>query len=272
VEHTIGEVGHKIHSKTSPFANLSNIIVEKEVIQLIQLYYPELADRTPSPKKANSEVRVFQRLRFGSAQAASQSGEAHINTIRRLFGLQMSTPHMPNLLESPHQLQCYGKLQLASGQTLHSRASESFSATTVRCYRWFEVRSASFYFGLFLTSTQSTPSDSALNFAFGEALAFYTLRVAHGSPASTSLRTVVVYRPLTRLEQPFRTVIRGKWADEGSLLAMEVRSMRDIIGVWEAESKYVYTLRKHPSLLSLTPSERGLVDPMDSDGAIEERD
>jgi hypothetical protein len=77
------------------------------------------------------------------------------------------------------------------------------------------------------------------------------------------MKTVVVYRPLTHLEQPFRTVLRGKWGDDNSIVAMEVGNVRDIVGVWEAESKYVYTLRKHPSLLTLIPSERGLVDPRD---------
>ena len=116
---------------------------------------------------------------------------------------------------------------------------------------------------------QSKTSDSDLSSAFGEALAFYTLRAPHGVNSSTA-KTVVVYQPLMHLEQPFRTVIRGKWGDEDSIVATEVGNVRDIIGIWEAESQYVYTLRKHPSLLDLVPSERGLVNPCDSVGEGED--
>ncbi|KAF8900457.1 hypothetical protein CPB84DRAFT_1778963, partial [Gymnopilus junonius] len=43
VERNIGEVGHKIRSKKSPFANLANIITEKELIRILSLYYPSLS-------------------------------------------------------------------------------------------------------------------------------------------------------------------------------------------------------------------------------------
>lgn len=69
--------------------------------------------------------------------------------------------------------------------------------------------------------------------------------------------------PLTQLEKRFRTVIRGRWADWGGIVAMDIAKVRDVIGIWEAPSKYVYMLRKHPALLSLPPSQRGLVDTMD---------
>lgn len=266
VERAIGEASHKIHSKKNPFADLSHIIVEKEVIRIIQLYYPELADATPAWRngRAHTTRRVFQNLKFSKAHAASKNGKAHIASIGRLFGLQSLTSGFPDLLGSNYSLQCYGKLQLETGQTLRSRVSEGLSETTARCYRWFEVRVS------FLSKStpshaliQSKTSNSDLSSAFGEALAFYTLRVPHGTTPPVT-KTVMVYRPLTQLEQPFRTVIRGKWADDDSVLAMEVGNVQDVVGVWEAESKYVYMLRKHPSLLSLMPSERGLVDSRDS--------
>jgi hypothetical protein len=98
------------------------------------------------------------------------------------------------------------------------------------------------------------------NRVFGEAVAFYSLRSYEDS------KTVVVFRPLADLEQPFRTVIRGKWPLElDEVQVMEVGSVVDIVGIWEAETKYVYVLRKHGSLLALSPIERGVhvVDAME---------
>ncbi|PPR07819.1 hypothetical protein CVT24_002892, partial [Panaeolus cyanescens] len=43
VERTIGEAGHKIHSKKEPFSNLTNIIIEKEVVCIVKLYHPTLS-------------------------------------------------------------------------------------------------------------------------------------------------------------------------------------------------------------------------------------
>ncbi|KAF8995356.1 hypothetical protein BDQ17DRAFT_1218084, partial [Cyathus striatus] len=42
VERSIGEVGHKIRSNKAPFANLANIITEKELLRVLKLYYPTL--------------------------------------------------------------------------------------------------------------------------------------------------------------------------------------------------------------------------------------
>ena len=142
VERSIGEAGHKIHSKTNPFADLSNIIVEKEVIRIIQLYYPDLEDSTPRWRiNRIRTLRVFQNLKFSKPQAMSKDGKAHIAAITHLLGLKGRTPsESPNLLDSRYNLQCYGKLQLETGQTLRSRLSEALGETVSRCYRWFEVR------------------------------------------------------------------------------------------------------------------------------------
>ena len=42
VERAIGEAGHKVRSKKEPFANLANIIYERELVKLLLLYYPSL--------------------------------------------------------------------------------------------------------------------------------------------------------------------------------------------------------------------------------------
>lgn len=43
VEREIGHAEHQIHSKAHPFANLENILIEKETIRLLQLYIPGLS-------------------------------------------------------------------------------------------------------------------------------------------------------------------------------------------------------------------------------------
>ncbi len=42
VERTIGEMGQKIKSRRLPFANLTNLIIHREMIRLLGLYYPDL--------------------------------------------------------------------------------------------------------------------------------------------------------------------------------------------------------------------------------------
>lgn len=50
VERAIGEMGHKIRSRKAPFANLANLILERELVKLLLLYYPELDVRKPASK------------------------------------------------------------------------------------------------------------------------------------------------------------------------------------------------------------------------------
>ncbi len=45
VERTIGEAGHKIHSKKSPFVNMANIFFEKELVKVLLWYYPQLESK-----------------------------------------------------------------------------------------------------------------------------------------------------------------------------------------------------------------------------------
>jgi len=42
VERAIGEMGHKIRSRKTPFSKLSNLIIKKETSKVLSLRYPEL--------------------------------------------------------------------------------------------------------------------------------------------------------------------------------------------------------------------------------------
>ena len=61
VERAIGEMGHKVHSRKAPFANLANIIYERERAKLLRLYYPSLELR-PSQSSTQSRPELFTKI------------------------------------------------------------------------------------------------------------------------------------------------------------------------------------------------------------------
>ncbi|KAF9462153.1 hypothetical protein BDZ94DRAFT_1166507, partial [Collybia nuda] len=71
----------------------------------------------------------------------------------------------------------------------------------------------------------------------------------------------VVYIPLEKIQAPLPTVLCGKWPSPNKLAAMEIIHIQNLVGIWEANSHNVYVLRKHPSLLGLTPAEYGIEEP-----------
>jgi hypothetical protein len=120
--------------------------------------------------------------------------------------------------------------------------------------------------GVFYQALSTEKSDVP---TFGEALVFYTIKNDNSS------KIVMIYKPLYEIEQPFKTVVRGRWPEahenEASIVAMEAHLVRDIVGIWESnQSRYIYILRKHPALLSLPLAERGLVDEMEREDAFED--
>jgi len=73
VERAIGEVGHKIRSKKAPFANLANIIYERELIKLLLLYYPSLEPLSTRPKDTpvnsytpQKEIKILKKEHISS--------------------------------------------------------------------------------------------------------------------------------------------------------------------------------------------------------------
>ena len=65
VERTIGEMGQKIKSRQLPFANLTNLIIQRERIRLLGLYYPDIcfSDTIPTAAsvsniKATSQIQI----------------------------------------------------------------------------------------------------------------------------------------------------------------------------------------------------------------------
>lgn len=112
IERAIGEMGHKIRSQKSPFANLANLILERETIKLLLLYYPDLDPRKAAPKKAAiqpfSEVKIRKKDRKDDNILAS-----HIQAI-------CSWLKQPFDLTIP--LKKWAKMTLPSGRTVSSLA------------------------------------------------------------------------------------------------------------------------------------------------------
>ncbi len=56
VERSIGEMGHKIRSRKAPFANLANIIFQRELVKILCLYYPDADSSIDTPSPDNLDL------------------------------------------------------------------------------------------------------------------------------------------------------------------------------------------------------------------------
>ncbi|KIM45730.1 hypothetical protein M413DRAFT_66195 [Hebeloma cylindrosporum] len=226
VERSIGEVGRKIRSKKSPFANLANIITEKELLRILKLYYPSLSVESTSNTEEGSEVeadqpqrpRLIQKIMLTRKDSANTSVMGELESVERYSHLDLDDP------DSSITVERWGKARLTNGRLLRSRASDQDSSAA-RFYRWT---------------------------IFGEALAFYEQKIDNDVT-----KRLVVYHQLVNVKQPLGQV-RGQW-DRDTIHAVEISAIVDIVGIWEPgnESKNVYVLRKHPAIALLSREELG---------------
>ncbi|TEB15134.1 hypothetical protein FA13DRAFT_1759288 [Coprinellus micaceus] len=142
VERSIGEVGRKITSRKEPFAHLSNIIVEQEIIRLTH-------KGTTTTNTTRSDTR--QKIRISKSENLSEELAHHLSAIfRDVFaggkGERWSSKPADEYFDDCHIVR-FGKRKLANGMVLRSEISEKYStgrsAQDARDYRWFEV--ISFY-------------------------------------------------------------------------------------------------------------------------------
>jgi hypothetical protein len=94
--------------------------------------------------------------------------------------------------------------------------------------------------------------DNEMSPVFGEAIAFYKVRIN-----SAASRSFVVFH---RFEVTVKTLgqIIGRW-DRSNLHTVDISAIIDIIGIWEPQwaDDRIYILRKHPALDLLSPNELG---------------
>jgi hypothetical protein len=145
VERTIGEMGHKIRSKKAPFANLANIITEKELVRIVKLYYPSLSvhsdplDNTEDDAESVDLDMGPQKTRLSQKIRLNQRDYEDISVVRELKSIEKYFHVDPEDPESTAMVERWGKARLANGRLLRSKISDKGSAAA-RFYRWFEVR------------------------------------------------------------------------------------------------------------------------------------
>jgi len=222
VERTIGEAGHKIHSKKSPFANMANIFFEKELIKVLLLYYPglETGKQHHEKPKLFGDIRILKRERH--------PGEQFYNQLASVFQYQ---PQLGEF-DPTFEIKRFGKCNLPNARVLGSMQSEAISNRgnqRSRCY--FELHNKG----------SNQPK-------FGRALAFFELAFQEKK------QNLVVYNPLEIVYSKFN-IWRGKWSENVNVT--DIMNISDLIGVFEHNSR-VYPLQKYPALDWMANDEKGI--------------
>lgn len=238
VERAIGEVGHKIRSKKSPFANFANIIFERELIKLLLLHYPAL-DSSPAyrPNIRTHTHALHKQVKILKKEIkTSHKFHQHIRAICNWLNIEFD----PEL-----ELRRWGKFKLQMGHVLRSQLSETQGKPPSRSARYFEAQ-----------------NDDGGKIVFGEALAFFEVQETND--------VLVVYQPMSGCEQQLNRW-RGVWSN--GIAVLPVSKITSIVGIWCSE-KWVYILRKHPglSLLNGEESEKSDEDEIEKEKEDEDED
>ena len=220
MERAIGEVGHKIRSKKAPFANLANIIYEKELVKILLLQYPSLDLSTTSQLKASKHIYAPQN------QIKILKRERKNDPEFRLY-LQAICLWLEIDFDVELTIERWGKICLPGGTLLRSQLSEMRGKHPSRSARYFEA-----------DSRNGKP-------VFGEALAFFQVL--------ETKQLLAVYHPVGDCKQVLKKW-RGVWSEKIEVVA--VSDIHSLVGIWSYESR-VYVLRKHPGLNLLNEEESG---------------
>ncbi|KAF8333784.1 hypothetical protein F5887DRAFT_893088 [Amanita rubescens] len=223
IEWTIGEAGHKIHSKKSPFANMANIFFQKELTKTLLLYYPDLqkghAPEVPKPV-------LFGKIKIKKQERIQ--GQALYDQLLAIFGSYRQLGEFDPMFP----INRWGKCNLKNKTVLSSALSEDIGDNLTRSRCHFEA-------GI-------SGTDKPI---FGKALAFFEIDLPNRRN-----NCIVVFQRLVKMEKTLN-IWRGEWSQQ--LDVLEVSCIMDIIGVWSSENR-VYPLRKHPSLDWMSEEERGI--------------
>jgi hypothetical protein len=143
VERAIGEIGHKVRSKKSPFANIATMLLERANNKVLTLRCPFLII---PPKEKRKTAHLYQSLPIKKQETENPS-EYYIH-------LAAICDHLKVIFDMDIQIQRWGKCKIPGDITLRSRISEEAGRAS-RSSRYFEAQ-------------EERP-------IFGEALAFYSL-------------------------------------------------------------------------------------------------
>jgi hypothetical protein len=222
VERTIGEAGHKIHSKKSPFANMANIFFQKELTKALLLYYPDLQKSQPE----NLKPVVFGKIKIKKQER--KEGQALYDQLLAIFESCRQLGEFDPMIP----INRWGKCNLNNGTVLNSVLSEDNGEKLKRSRCHFEAC---------INGTERP--------IFGKALAFFELDMPN-----REINYIVVFQKLVKMEKTLN-IWRGEWSQQ--LDVLNVSCIMDIIGVWCCDNR-VYPLRKHPGLDWMHEGERGI--------------
>ena len=82
-ERAIGDIGHGIKSRKSPFKNIVSYKVDKQSVRLLHLIYPMLS---PAPKAKVSKTSLFKPIAITKKQRGDDEVKAHLEAIKSYLG------------------------------------------------------------------------------------------------------------------------------------------------------------------------------------------
>ena len=232
-ERAIGDIGHGIRSKKSPFKNIASYKTDQQSARILHIFYPEFSSASGiKPPKTTLFTKIAitqkQRKEDENLQAQLQAAQSYLDR---------------NSLPTAEFMRL-GKCPLSKNVTLTSQLFELSKRHLSRSSRYFEAQVEKE-----LQQGCQSEDDTELEIErikpiFGEALAFYTA-------GSVSL---VVYHPLIEHSRLFGRWY-GTWSSE--VLVLQTSAIVGLIGIW-TYNNHVHILRKHPGLTLLSQEECGI--------------
>src|SRR6202012_2732032 len=127
-ERAIGDIGHGIRSKKSPFQNIVSYKEDKQTVRLLHLIYPTISS---APEAKTPRTSLFSKVPITQRQRKNDdSVKAHIKAIQSFLRVE----------EDPSfQLMRWGKCPLSNGMTLTSQLFELAKKSNSRTSRYFEA-------------------------------------------------------------------------------------------------------------------------------------
>ena len=236
-ERAIGDIGHGIRSKKSPFTNIATYKTDKQSARILHLMYPTLSE----PEAKVQRTSLFKEIPITRKQREDDDFKAHLESIQSYLKAVINST----------QIKRWGKCPLSNNITLTSQLFELSKKAPSRTSRYFEAQLRGVTQPKDQSNDETEIEVEVTKPIFGEALAFYTI-------ADLSL---VVYHPLIE-----RHKLHGRWYGKwsSSVYVLETSAIVSLIGIW-VFNDHVHILRKHPGLNLLTLDECGI----DSEVSVE---
>ena len=236
-ERAIGDIGHGIRSKKSPFTNIATYKTDKQSARILHLMYPTLSE----PEAKVQRTSLFKEIPITQKQREDDDFKAHLESIQSYLKAVINST----------QIKRWGKCPLSNNITLTSQLFELSKKAPSRTSRYFEAQLRGVTQPKDQSNDETEIEVEVTKPIFGEALAFYTI-------ADLSL---VVYHPLIE-----RHKLHGRWYGKwsSSVYVLETSAIVSLIGIW-VFNDHVHILRKHPGLNLLTLDECGI----DSEVSVE---